>query len=58
MSFVVLILALYILSTVLEGISSFFSSLHAILTSWPGIVAVVAVTAWLSYRWYRDRYLS
>ncbi len=58
MSVIVFLVGLYALSCLIEGIESLFAAIHAVMSSWPGIIAVVAVTAWMTYRWYRDRYIA
>ncbi len=58
MSVIVFLVALYALANVIEGLDILFSAIHAVMSSWPGIIAVVAVTAWMTYRWYRNRYIA
>ncbi len=58
MKLIALLVILYVFSSVFRWMDHFFSAFRSVLNSWPGILAVVAVSAWLAYRWYRDRYIS
>ncbi len=58
MTLIVVLIALYALSSVLEGIGILFSAVYAVMSSLPGTIITVAATAYLTYRWYRARYIA
>ncbi len=49
---------LHALLPVLEELDNLVFAFRAVMNSWPGIVALISVTAWQTYRWYRDRYIG
>ena len=47
--------AIYGIACLAEGMEIFFAAIHAVMSSYPGMLITVAATAYLSYRWYRAR---
>ncbi len=56
MALIAFIVALYGIASLCEGMEILFSAVHAVMSSYPGTVITVAVTAYLTYRWYRARH--
>ncbi len=58
MLLIVALVSLYALASVLEGMEILFAAMRAVMSSLPGTIITVAATAYLTYRWYRRRYIE
>ena len=58
MALIAFIVALYGIASLCEGMEILFSAIHAVMSSYPGMLITVAATAYLTYRWYRARYTA
>ena len=58
MTLIAIALVLYGIASLCEGMEILFSAIHAVMTSYPGTLITVAITAYLTYRWYRARYTA
>ena len=52
------LLVLFALSSVCEALEEITYVIAPVMRSVPGILVTVAVTAYVTYRWYRARYIS
>ena len=50
--------ALYGIASLCEGMGILFTAIRAVMSSYPGTLITIAVTAYLTYRWYRARYIA
>ena len=41
-----------------QGMEILFDAIHAVMSSYPGMLITVVVTAYLTYRWYRARHVA
>ncbi len=58
MALIAFLIALYGIACFCEGMDIFFSAVHAVMSSYPGMLITVAAVAYLTYRWYRARYTA
>ena len=58
MALIAFIVALYGIASLCEGMEILFSAIHAVMSSYPGMLITVVATAYLTYRWYRERYTA
>ena len=47
--------ALYGIACLTEGMEILFAAIHAVMSSYSGMIITVAATAYLTYRWYCAR---
>ena len=55
MALIAFMIALYGIASLCEGMDILFSAVHAVMSSYPGILITVASVAYLTCRWYRTR---
>ena len=58
MALIAFIVALYGIASLCEGMEILFSAIHAVMSSYPGLLITVAATAYLTYRWYRAHFTA
>ncbi len=56
MPLIAIIVALYGIASLCEGMEILFDAIHAVMSSCPGTIITIIATAYLSYRWYRARH--
>ena len=54
MALIAFIVALYGIASLCEGMEI----IHAVMSSYPGMLITVAATAYLTYRWYRAHFTA
>ena len=55
MALIAFMIALYGIASLCEGMDILFSAVHAVMSSYPGILITIAAVAYLTCRWYRTR---
>lgn len=58
MALIAFIVVLYGIASLCEGMEILFSAIRAVMSSYPGTLITIAVTAYLTYRWYRARHIA
>lgn len=56
MTLIAFLVALYGIASLCEGMEILFDAIHAVMSSYPGMMITTVVTAYLTYRWYRARH--
>ena len=58
MALIAFIVVLYGIASLCEGMGILFAAIRAVMSSYPGTLITIAVTAYLTYRWYRARHIA
>ncbi len=53
---IVLLIALYVLASLFESLDEITAVLAPVMNSGIGLVLTIAVTAYVTYRWYMNRH--